>query len=65
MLLRLVTTKHSDLEREDDLLRRVEEAARYAPLERLALSTRCGFASTMEGNNITSEHPRRSAPSWN
>ncbi len=55
MLLRLVTTKHSDLEREDDLLRRVEEAARYAPLERLALSTRCGFASTMEGNNITSE----------
>ena len=39
----------------DDVMRRIEEAARYFPIENLALSPQCGFASTMEGNNLTEE----------
>lgn len=57
-VLGLVTTKRSELEREETLLRRVEEATRYLPLQRLAISTQCGFASTMEGNAITPEAQR-------
>ena len=38
---------------EDDLLRRIEPPAQFVPLDRLALSTQCGFASTEEGNAIT------------
>lgn len=53
VVLGLVTTKSSAMEREDDLLRRIEEATQYVPIERLALSTQCGFASTAEGNAIT------------
>jgi 5-methyltetrahydropteroyltriglutamate--homocysteine methyltransferase len=52
IVLGLVTTKQPGLESADDLARRVEEAARVVPLERLALSPQCGFASTMEGNRI-------------
>jgi 5-methyltetrahydropteroyltriglutamate--homocysteine methyltransferase len=59
VVLGLVTTKRSEMEREDDLLRRIEDAARYVPIERLALSTQCGFASTMEGNQITEDAQRR------
>ena len=45
VVLGLVTTKEPRLEREDDLRRRIDEAARYMPLEHLALSPQCGFAS--------------------
>ena len=59
MVLGLVTTKKPRLETADELLHRIEEAARYVPLERLALSPQCGFASTMEGNRITPEDQHR------
>ena len=49
-----VTTKEPALEREDDLRRRIDEAARYMPLEHLALSPQCGFAS-IEAGNLLSE----------
>ena len=53
VVLGLVTTKSPRLESVAELRARVEEAARLVPLERLALSPQCGFASTMEGNRIT------------
>jgi 5-methyltetrahydropteroyltriglutamate--homocysteine methyltransferase len=53
VVLGLVTTKSPHLETVAALRARVEEAARLIPLERLALSPQCGFASTMEGNRIT------------
>jgi 5-methyltetrahydropteroyltriglutamate--homocysteine methyltransferase len=59
VVLGLVTTKLGTLESKDDLKRRIEEAARYAPLEQLALSPQCGFSSTVHGNNIAVEDQRR------
>jgi 5-methyltetrahydropteroyltriglutamate--homocysteine methyltransferase len=53
VVLGLVTTKRSDMESADELKRRIEEAGRYVPMERLALSTQCGFGSNAEGNAIT------------
>ena len=53
-----VTTKKPRLEPVDELRRRIEEAARFVPLERLALSPQCGFASTMEGNRVTLDDQR-------
>ena len=58
-VLGLISTKSPVLETESDLLRRIEEAARYAPLERLALSPQCGFASTKDGNEISPDDQRR------
>ena len=55
VVLGLVTTKRGELESRDELLRRIEEAARYAPLEQLCLSPQCGFSSTVEGNLLTEE----------
>ena len=55
VVLGLVTTKKPRMESADELRSRIEEAARFFPLERLALSPQCGFASTMEGNHITPE----------
>jgi 5-methyltetrahydropteroyltriglutamate--homocysteine methyltransferase len=52
-VLGLVTTKSPELESQDDILRRIDAAAQYVPLERLALSTQCGFASVDEGNEIS------------
>ncbi len=52
VVLGLVTTKLGELENKDDLKRRIDEAAQYAPLEQLALSPQCGFSSTVHGNNI-------------
>jgi len=46
----LVTSKTGDLEKKDDIKRRLDEAARYAPLDQLCLSPQCGFSSTVEGN---------------
>lgn len=55
VVLGLVTTKLGSLESKDTLKRRIEEAARYAPLEQLALSPQCGFSSTVHGNLIPAE----------
>ena len=52
VVLGLVTTKSPELETVDDLRSRIAEASRLIPLERLALSPQCGFASTIEGNRI-------------
>jgi 5-methyltetrahydropteroyltriglutamate--homocysteine methyltransferase len=54
-VLGLVTSKTGTLEGKDDVKRRIEEAARYAPLDRLCLSPQCGFASTEEGNTLAEE----------
>jgi len=59
VVLGLVTSKKPALEREEELKRRVQEASRFLPLERLALSPQCGFASTMEGNRLTPDDQRR------
>ena len=59
VVLGLVTTKRPEMESAEELKRRVEQAAAYVPLERLALSPQCGFASMMEGNEITEEDQRR------
>ncbi|MFI5283367.1 MAG: cobalamin-independent methionine synthase II family protein [Candidatus Dormibacterales bacterium] len=59
VVLGLVTTKNGTLEGEDELRARIEEAARYVALERLALSPQCGFASTLAGNRITPEEQRQ------
>jgi 5-methyltetrahydropteroyltriglutamate--homocysteine methyltransferase len=53
VVLGLVTTKHPGLESQDGLRRRIDEAARYVPLENLALSTQCGFASVAAGNLLS------------
>jgi len=53
VVLGLVTTKRGALESKDELKRRIEAAARYAPLEQLCLSPQCGFSSTFEGNDLT------------
>jgi 5-methyltetrahydropteroyltriglutamate--homocysteine methyltransferase len=51
----LITSKDGTLEKKDDIKRRLDEAAKYAPLEQLCLSPQCGFASTEEGNVLTEE----------
>ncbi|MDH3240744.1 MAG: 5-methyltetrahydropteroyltriglutamate--homocysteine S-methyltransferase [Alphaproteobacteria bacterium] len=56
VVLGLVTTKNPALESRDELKRRIEAAARLAPLEQLALSPQCGFSSTVEGNELTVDH---------
>jgi 5-methyltetrahydropteroyltriglutamate--homocysteine methyltransferase len=55
VVLGLVTTKRGALENPDDLKRRIDEAARYVPLDQLCLSPQCGFSSTVEGNVLTQE----------
>jgi len=58
-VLGLVSTKVPELETVDDLRRRIDEAARYLPLEQLALSPQCGFASDVVGNRITEDDQKR------
>jgi 5-methyltetrahydropteroyltriglutamate--homocysteine methyltransferase len=58
VVLGLVTTKRGELESKDDLKRRIEEAARYVPLEQLCLSPQCGFSSTVEGNALSRDEQR-------
>jgi 5-methyltetrahydropteroyltriglutamate--homocysteine methyltransferase len=55
VVLGLVSSKRPQLENGDALMRRIQQAATYVPLENLALSPQCGFASTMEGNLLTEE----------
>lgn len=59
VVLGLLTTKKPRLESAAELRQRIAEAARVIPLERLALSPQCGFASTMEGNHLSLEDQRR------
>ena len=59
VVLGLVTTKHGELEDQEDLRRRIDEAARYAPLDQLALSPQCGFASVADGNLLSEDEQRR------
>lgn len=55
VVLGLVSSKVAQLESQDQLMRRIEEASKYVPAENLAISPQCGFASTMEGNLLTEE----------
>jgi 5-methyltetrahydropteroyltriglutamate--homocysteine methyltransferase len=59
VVLGLVTTKSGVLESKDALRRRIDEAAKYVPLERLCLSPQCGFASTHHGNTLTEDEQWR------
>ena len=53
VVLGLVTSKRPVLESKDELKRRVDEAAKYVPLDQLCLSPQCGFSSTVDGNALT------------
>jgi 5-methyltetrahydropteroyltriglutamate--homocysteine methyltransferase len=55
VVLGLVTTKRPNLESKDVLKRRIEEASKYADLDQLCLSPQCGFSSTREGNDLTTD----------
>ena len=55
VVLGLVSTKSPAMETSVDLIRRIEAASKYVPLENLALSPQCGFASVMEGNPVTED----------
>jgi 5-methyltetrahydropteroyltriglutamate--homocysteine methyltransferase len=55
VVLGLVTSKSGKLESKDELKRRIDEAAKFAPLEQLCLSPQCGFASTEEGNVLAED----------
>jgi 5-methyltetrahydropteroyltriglutamate--homocysteine methyltransferase len=59
IVLGLITTKRPELESMDLLNRRVIDASRYVSLERLGLSTQCGFASSIIGNRISFDDQRR------
>lgn len=59
VVLGLVTTKVGALESQDDLLRRIEEASRYVPMENLSLSPQCGFASVDQGNLLSWDDQKR------
>ena len=58
VVLGLVTTKRAALESKDELKRRIDEAAKYVPLEQLCLSPQCGFSSTVEGNALSIEEQK-------
>jgi 5-methyltetrahydropteroyltriglutamate--homocysteine methyltransferase len=59
VVLGLITSKTGALETKDELKRRIDQAAQYLPLEQLALSPQCGFASTEEGNTLTEDEQWR------
>jgi methionine synthase II (cobalamin-independent) len=59
VVLGLVSSKLPELESQDQLKRRIDEASKYVPLENLGLSPQCGFASTMEGNLLTEDEQWR------
>jgi len=58
-VLGLVTTKTPILETSEELIMRINEASRYMPLERLALSPQCGFSTSTVGNRVTVEDEKR------
>lgn len=55
VVLGLISSKQAELESADDVCRLIDEAAAHAPLDRLAVSTQCGFASTLPGNDLTED----------
>ena len=55
VVLGLISSKQPQLEKMDTLRKRIDEASKHVPLENLALSPQCGFASTMEGNMLTED----------
>jgi 5-methyltetrahydropteroyltriglutamate--homocysteine methyltransferase len=55
VVLGLVSSKLARMEDGDELTKRIEEASKYVPLDNLALSPQCGFASTAEGNLVTED----------
>ncbi len=59
VVLGLVSTKVPEMESGDQLLRRIEEASQYVPVQQLALSPQCGFASNEQGNLLTEEQQWR------
>lgn len=59
VVLGLVSTKVAELEKIDDLKRRIETASRYVPLEQLAISPQCGFASDVVGNLVSEDDQKR------
>jgi 5-methyltetrahydropteroyltriglutamate--homocysteine methyltransferase len=59
LVLGLVSTKVPQLEKIDDIKRRIDEASRYAPLEQLAISPQCGFSSDVVGNLISEDDQKR------
>jgi len=59
VVLGLVSTKTPELEEADALKRRIDDAAKYVPMDRLALSPQCGFASSVGGNPVTEDDERR------
>ena len=59
VVLGLVSSKSPQLEEPDALLRRIDEASRFVPIDRLGVSPQCGFASTAGGNPLTEDDQRR------
>jgi 5-methyltetrahydropteroyltriglutamate--homocysteine methyltransferase len=59
VVLGLVSTKIPDLESVDELMRRIDAAAKYVPLERLAISPQCGFGSDVVGNLVSEDDQKR------
>ncbi len=59
VVLGVVSTKTPRMETPEELKTRIQEAARFVPLERLALSPQCGFASSIIGNRLSSEDQKR------
>jgi 5-methyltetrahydropteroyltriglutamate--homocysteine methyltransferase len=59
VVLGLITSKTGKLESKDEIKRRIEQAAKFVPLEQLCLSPQCGFSSTEEGNLLTEDEQWR------
>ena len=59
VVLGLITTKMGRVETVDELKRRIDDASRYLPLEQLALSPQCGFASDIHGNLLNDDEQWR------
>ncbi len=59
VVLGIISSKVPELESQDGLRRRIDQAARYVPLENLAISPQCGFASTAKGNLLTVDEEKR------
>jgi 5-methyltetrahydropteroyltriglutamate--homocysteine methyltransferase len=59
VVLGIITTKVGEPEDPDQLIRRVEEASRYIPVDQLALSPQCGFATDIKGNLLTEDQQWR------
>lgn len=57
-VLGLITTKKPDMENKQDMVKRINEASQYVPLERISFSAQCGFASTIAGNSLTFDDQR-------